>query len=814
MIFLALIFFSTSTPEYCISHTYDTKLTLDIPSEEVFCAIVRDQPVFNNSFIEEFINIRYVNLPDTESLDSRSFQFLMLDMVILPKVTTIKSDTFAGSVLSNSVSIPMITEIVESAFFDQSLITIDISNVQTIKSNAFEKCSSLTRIAVNNLTSVGDFAFSECSNLVYVELSNVQHIGDSAFAGCSLNENKNLYLHSLESAGICCFDHCAGIVSVSLTVLKVIPTSMFCECSLLVKVVAMEAIEIQESAFISCQNLRIIRIPKVESIYEYAFSGCKSLRELISNCKKVEVNAFKNCNISLTMDSLVDVPEKLFQGSKLSHGSFASLTEVADQMFYQTPIVSLNIPKVTKVGVESFFGCVWLSKLTIGKLQTVGDTSFKACTSISNIDLSDCISIGKEAFSRCDGLISVNLRSLEKLSESAFGECKNLETVELTKLKSIDSKAFDQCKSLKVVRGPEVAIISEQVFYGCTNLSDVSFDKLTNLGSYAFRQCESLTSVSFPLLANVSNGVFDSCYKLEMIEFPLLTKFDGTYHFLGCKKLREVYLPNLQEIKNDLFGKLNIEIIDIRRVKELPSQIFKDSNTLSTINIDGVQILNDASFMNCSQLKELSLPSLTTLKGNNIFRGSKSLEIIKLPSLEICISSESNFKDCDSLSRVEFGCKAPSGFELDAFEDSPQDVEMIIPSQECLEQGGWPYKEIEGKIYCYGALVVISGSETSSDFFVSSEVESSSQTQTDSETSSESYESSFSSTSEFSTSSNPETSTDHDDEGNRHNKGAIVITCCVIAFVVFAAVAFIILLVAKKKKLKNDDSIIESLIVT
>ena len=63
--------------------------------------------------------------------------------------------------------------------------TIETFNIDSIGSNAFRNCSSLTSIDLPNVTSIGSNAFDSCSSLTSIHLPKVTSIGRNAFAHCS-----------------------------------------------------------------------------------------------------------------------------------------------------------------------------------------------------------------------------------------------------------------------------------------------------------------------------------------------------------------------------------------------------------------------------------------------------------------------------------------------------------------------------------------------------------------------------------------------------------------------------------------------------
>ena len=70
-------------------------------------------------------------------------------------------------------------------YLERTIETFKDDNIDSIGSNAFRNCSSLTSIDLPNVTSIGSNAFDSCSSLTSIHLPKVTSIGRNAFAHCS-----------------------------------------------------------------------------------------------------------------------------------------------------------------------------------------------------------------------------------------------------------------------------------------------------------------------------------------------------------------------------------------------------------------------------------------------------------------------------------------------------------------------------------------------------------------------------------------------------------------------------------------------------
>lgn len=109
--------------------------------------------------------------------------------------------------------------IAQYAFFYQSTLTsIDLSNVQYIGESAFNGCSALTSVIIpDTVTIIGDRAFRDCSSLISINIPNsVMSIGVGAFSNCfsliSIIISKNV-----TAIGTVAFARCSNLQSIYYT---------------------------------------------------------------------------------------------------------------------------------------------------------------------------------------------------------------------------------------------------------------------------------------------------------------------------------------------------------------------------------------------------------------------------------------------------------------------------------------------------------------------------------------------------------------------------------------------------------------------
>ena len=258
-------------------------------STAVYPRFVPDSPVPDGS---DFSNI-YVSLFDgtvtavpTVALKDKT----ELDYISLPStVESVGTQSFSGCTSLTRIDLPNVTTLGQNAFEGcTSLASALLGGVATISANAFRNCYNLESVILpaHKVKTVGDYAFSMCYKLTqvstesydYVNLPAVTRIGLGAFAGAVAL--KRVVCPNLVDMDASAFASCYELTSVSLPKVTRLQPSCFLGNRSLTDVYVPEVFFINTNVFNGCTSLKTLALPKVQRILQRAFAKTRSLETL------------------------------------------------------------------------------------------------------------------------------------------------------------------------------------------------------------------------------------------------------------------------------------------------------------------------------------------------------------------------------------------------------------------------------------------------------------------------------------------------------------------------------------------------------
>lgn len=455
----------------------------------------------------------------------------------------------------------------------------------------------------------------------------------------------------ITSVGICAFAEAQGLIRVSL------PEGLS---------------QIGASSFSSCDALEQIQIPEgVTEIGEYAFTNCEALREisLPDTVKTIKDDAFRGC----TALTSVKIPEGVTEISSYCFHRCSNLSEV------QLPTGLTAIHKcafgdcglrrfqisagVVSLGDAFLSGCP-LEELTVSRENRAfvmrDDVLYSADgrelimampTICGRYTVSEGVEVVRSAaFENCAGLTELSFpASITSMDSSTFFGCTNLQSIQVAEgchaYRSDDGvlinlnymylmycpKGFQGAYTLR----SDVTRIAESAFAECTGLTEVNIHgEVESIGSAAFRNCTALQKAT--LEENTSDwaeyanltldyGLFENCTSLTSFAIPASVKKVQSSAFEGCTNLTKLTVSEKSTtFAADEAGNLyNKEKNQLVRCPEGRTGVF-------TVP-EGVKVLNDCAFLNCTRLEEIRLPEGLESIALGAFSGCSGLRELTIP---------------------------------------------------------------------------------------------------------------------------------------------------------------------------------------
>ena len=451
-------------------------------------------------------------------------------------------------------------------------------------------------IISEGITAIDDYAFYELLiNRIYLP-GTLKKIGDYAFYRSIVSIN--LYLP--ESIEYISKDAFRGAQIYTLEINRMYPDmhsvlyGAFSACSNLYDIRLGENITyIPEKAFFKCIGIEYIYSNNIESIGNYAFAYCTTL---------------KNLNVQGRFD-----------------GNGKELTYIGDGAFYCCYKFDFDFyGSLEYLGAEAFYKCFSLRWIALPPdTVRIERGTFAYCKSLEISSLPVCLEyIGEYAFYGCESIKNLHAGlNLQSVGAYSFAHCVLLESIELPDtLERVDMSAFSYCESLK----------------------DVYFsDSVTYFSYSAFEpgiiiHAPKHSSAYYYALQN--NYDFVSTGEAKKGTTP-----DGTFKW----KIEDGKTLNIEVMFDNPYIK---EIYGISSYTDNPWYTYTDK--ITSLNIcDGVETIGANVFARMVNLRSVSLPSTLKKLRNGAFADCRRLDNVLLPDGVIEIGNRA-FSNCSSLSNI------------------------------------------------------------------------------------------------------------------------------------------------------------------
>ena len=346
---------------------------------------------------------------------------------------------------------------------------------------------------------------------------------------------------------------------------------------------------------------------------------------------------------------------------------------------------------VTSIGAKAFYDCEALKTIKLpDSITSIGDNAFIYCGALETIKLPDSlIRIGNYAF-RWSGLTTITIpASVTSIGKEVFLSAEQLTTVVFAE-------------------GSAITTIPRGMFYGCSNLGPIEIpESVTSIGYYAFYNCKSMTTITIPVsVTSIEEGAFKGCTGLTTInyggsqyqwdaitgdgkpanvtvicakEYPAPTTVGGVVYLLNengtatvtgytADLPAEVIIPQSIKYENEDFSVKSIKdfaFMDCSSLKNITipegvtsigNSAFWDSGLTSVTFEEGSKLttIDAGAFAGCQSLGAITIPEGVTSIENGAFYSCRSMETISIPESVTSIG-ENAFSRCAGLTTVNFG---------------------------------------------------------------------------------------------------------------------------------------------------------------
>jgi len=294
--------------------------------------------------------------------------------------------------------------------------------------------------------------------------------------------------------------------------------------------------------------------------------------------------------------------------------------------------MTLRIPDGTKVvRAKAFNSCNWFNTVIIPEgVSKIEEEAFANCKNLENLVIpSTLLEIGISAFNGCFKLDKLELKNVQIVGPHAFACCRNLTSVDIPHVKVVYYRAFYMCKKLEsVTNATNVCVVRKEAFAHAGNITFIKFGE------------------------------------------PLISIDDGAFKYSG---VHCVSLENATQFKS------------------LGKTVFQNCVFLALVNFaeqNKMKTLQNKTFRNCFNMKQIYLPEGMTTISSNAFENSAIREVTFPSTLKkIARRAFHNCSDfCIPILSVDvavdptsfIGCRPTSVFDL-----SNTKTQMNLTGEKC-----------------------------------------------------------------------------------------------------------------------------------
>lgn len=607
------------------------------------CATISDYAFYNCH------SLRKIELPNgVTKLGKYAFRYCYaLSDLKIPGVTTLDQYALANCTSLATVELnDNMATINNYAFYGAGLTSIKLPSSFAIKSltatgstgsvGIFYNCAQLASVTIpEGIEKLGYNMFYGCTALQTIDVpATVKEFGQGVFRNSGLTSFE--FKHENPALATYTFAGCTELRTVILpSKMSVIKGYTFNGCSSLVSTSADETAgviipntvtSVANYAFQNCTSLKKIKFSDEMTFLgagttwsstasSYVLDGCTSLEEVTLSTKMKQIGqyAFSNCPNLTTVNNT------------------ETLTTLGDNVFRNSGIVEILLPKVTSLGTYVFSGAERLESITLDNMTKVPKYTFQDAKLLASFDFSKISTIEEGAFKGA-GLTEVNLPKITSIGKEVFMDCENLTKVECPKVKTIGESAFANCVSLTDFAMPDVlTTIGAQAFMG-TALTEVILPAtVTSIAKNAFAFCYGITSFAINTL-NKTFVVEDNAIMRTSGQFVCaLPGYQVTDGILYITAENDIKAPGGH---SPFAGNTTItEVVVTANWTSVPSYFFADMLALKKVTLpETVTSIGSYAFAGATALEEVKMPGVKTIS-SYAFDGASALITVDMANV-------------------------------------------------------------------------------------------------------------------------------------------------------------------------------------
>ena len=626
--------------------------------------IINDGPVsINELAFEDLLNVVSYQLPASlTTISSTAFRFnYHLSTFIFPNGNEYFEVDEQGALYTKGR-----TELIR---VPPTLTEFIIPNTVTKLCEQSIQASSLQTLNIPSSTETIENGFifdSSISSLTFSKPAKIKEFKDSAFAYTKIKEIE--IPNSVQYLKTACFYQSSNITTITFEENSRLET-------------------IESNAFYQTPLQQITFPNKLLSIGEYSFYGCTLLAAVhfSSSINYIGINAFYGCS-SISTITIDQNPNYIVENGVLYDQGKANMILVANTL------KSLTIPST---------------------LQSICKLSIQICSSLTDVQVEEgSYSFYAEngilysfdqtkAFACCGGMTGVNvLSTVTFLSDYCFYQCSKLDSITGlggTQLTTIGSYCFASISISELDLPSTLQYIYDYAFHNVTiqnlnfqpsnlklvsyyafyyaKINEFSFGPMINsLNSFAFEFSE-VSKITFDdscPLTTISTFAFAYCYQLNSVTIPKSIETIDSYAFYYSNNIKYLIFAHeskLKLINNNAFQQCSIVSIQFpKSLITISNYAFSYCQELISISFDELETtgtpqlktLSPSSFISCSKLTNVRLPSSLENIDYSVFSMCTSLETFDLSEENQFLSVHDGLifnKDGDTLKLVPAGRK-------------------------------------------------------------------------------------------------------------------------------------------------------------